>query len=308
VLGTERVHESRYRKRIIVLVVITIQKLIAYMTLVRPKHWLKNVLVFVPILYARNLTNLDLLRDAILCFASFCLLSSAIYAVNDIVDVENDRKHPTKNKRPIASGKISVGEAIVIAIFLCVVGSLLLLIGYNNYRVVLYAVLFALLNIAYSFFLKHIVIIDCFCIAAGFVLRIFAGAAASNSDVSEWLFLTMTAVSLFMAFGKRRVEIVLVDENALTRKALASYNLHFLDGIIFVCAGLSVVFYALWSMASISTMIYTVPLVIFIVCKYLLIVQSETYREDPISIIFGDKGLFLAACIFGLLSVVLLYI
>ena len=117
----------------------------------------------------------------------------------------------------------------------------------------------------------------------------------------------MVAVSLFMAFGKRRGEMMRVNDTDTTRKVLASYNLGFLNGMIFTCAGLSIVFYALWALLSVSMMIYTVPLVIFIVCKYLLIVHGESSHGDPIAVILGDKGLMGAILVFGLLSVILLY-
>jgi 4-hydroxybenzoate polyprenyltransferase len=279
-----------------------------YITLARPSHWLKNGLIFVPLLYANNITQLSLLISAIQCFAAFCLLTSAVYIVNDIIDAAKDRRHPIKKNRPIAAGRVAVNRALFIAVFLYAISFTLTVVGYGNYQVMLFALLYALLNLAYSLLLKHYAILDCFCIAAGFVLRIFAGGAASNSAISEWLFLTMVAVSLFMAFGKRRGEMVQVAANTATRKVLASYNVQFLDGMIFVCAGLSVVFYALWSMLNRPAMIYTVPLVIFIVCKYLLTVHGETSHGDPTAIILSDKGLLLAVGIFGLLSVALLYL
>jgi len=278
-----------------------------YIKLARPKHWLKNGLVFVPLLYAHNMAKPGLLLATVQCFAAFCLLSSAVYIVNDIIDAAEDRKHPLKKNRPIASGALAANRAVIVAAVLFVASLFLTVAGYGNYQVLIFALLYAVLNLAYSFLLKHYAVIDCFCIAAGFVLRIFAGGAAGNSAISEWLFLTMTAVSLFMAFGKRRGEMLQVAADD-TRKVLASYEMQFLTGMIFVCAGLTVVFYALWAMMNMSAMIYTTPLVLFIVSRYLLDIHGKTSHGDPTAIILGDKGLLIAVVIFGLLSVALLYL
>jgi 4-hydroxybenzoate polyprenyltransferase len=279
----------------------------AFIALARPRHWLKNILVFVPFIYAQDLNDLDLFWSVLRCFAAFCLISSSIYAINDLADAAKDRAHPVKCKRPIASGRIGAGAAVAYAAVLLAAGMSAIVFRYGFWHVVAFAAVYYALNIAYSFFLKHYAIIDCFCIAAGFVLRIFAGGAAIGVDITEWLFLTMTTVSLFMAFGKRRGEIIQISDTATTRKVLASYDLEFLNGIVFVCAGLSVVFYALWAMASVPAMIYTVPLVVFIVCKYLLIVHGPVSDGDPTSVILGDKGLIVSIALFGLLSVYLLY-
>ena len=283
-------------------------KIKPYIASVRPKHWLKNIIIFVPLIYAHNLVKPDLFLTTIRCFVVFCFISSAVYVFNDIIDAEKDRKHPVKNKRPIASGQISVRNAIILTAFLFFAGFSLAVIGQSNYYVVLLALSYVVLNFAYSFILKHIVIVDCFCIAAGFVLRIFVGGAANNDRITEWLFLTITVVSLFMAFGKRRGEMIHVNDYFTTRKILANYDLQFLNGMMFVCAGLSVTFYALWAMTSVPLMIYTVPLVIFIICKYLLIIYCETSHGDPTSIILGDKSLMIASGLFGMISVILLYL
>lgn len=280
----------------------------AYIVLTRPKHWLKNALIFVPIVYAHNLFEIDLLLSTMWTFVAFCLVSSAVYVINDIKDVEKDRQHPSKSSRPIASGQVAMKQAKIFAVFLFIIGFILSIVADSNYFVLLFVALYALLNFAYTFKLKHYAIVDCFCIAAGFVLRIYAGGAASGDRITEWLFLTMVAVSLFMAFGKRRGEMIHISDTCATRKVLSNYNLNFLNGMLFACAGLSIVFYSLWAMMNVSTMIYTVPIVVFIICKYLLILHDETSHGDPTSIIWGDKVLLSAIGVFGLLSVALLYL
>jgi 4-hydroxybenzoate polyprenyltransferase len=291
----------------ITLYVIIMQMIKAYVALARPRHWLKNILIFIPLLYAHNLTQPGLLLLTCQCFVAFSLVASAVYVLNDIADANSDRRHPIKGKRPIASGQVLIKQAVIYAIVLFLAGFSLTVAGYGKFSVLLFAALYAVLNIVYSYLLKHYVIIDCFCIAAGFLLRVFAGGAASGSTVSEWLFLTMIAASLFMAFGKRRGEMMQISDNTSSRKVLASYDLPFLNGMIFACAGLAVVFYALWAMSNIASMIYTVPIIIYIVSKYLLIVHSQVSHGDPTSIIMGDKGLLAAIGVFGVLSLVLLY-
>ncbi|MCL2828079.1 MAG: UbiA prenyltransferase family protein [Oscillospiraceae bacterium] len=279
-----------------------------FIVLVRPKHWLKNGLLFVPILYARNLFEVDLFLGVVWAFIAFCLLSSAIYVVNDLVDVERDRRHPIKCGRPIASGQVGRRQAVCLTILLFLGGFSLAILGSDTIFVFLFALCYVLLNLAYSFRLKHYAIIDCFCIAAGFILRIYAGGAASHDGITEWLFLTMTAVSLFLAFGKRRGEMLCVSDAGTTRQVLTRYNLQFLNGIIFVTAGLAVIFYALWAMANAAAMVYTVPLVIFIVCRYLLMIHEANAQGDPTSVILGDSVLLTALGVFGLLSLAVLYL
>jgi 4-hydroxybenzoate polyprenyltransferase len=178
--------------------------------------------------------------------------------------------------------------------------------GCGGNLVCFFALLFFLMNLAYSFKLKHYVIVDCFCIAAGFVLRVFAGGAAYGGGVSDWLFLTIVAMSLFMAFGKRRGELIKTDGSS-TRAVLERYDLIFLNGILFACAGLSIVFYSLWAMDRGNNMIYTVPLIIFIVCKYLLLICDSRSHGDPTTVIFSDKTLLASCGAYGIITVCLLY-
>jgi len=278
-----------------------------FLVLMRPKHYVKNILIFVPIMYSFNLTDAKILLSGLVCFAALCMVASAIYAINDIFDFEIDKAHSINKTRPIAAGLVSKRAAAVFALFLFSLGFSLIFF-FSNALVLFFFALYAILNVAYSFKLKHFAIIDCFCIAAGFVMRIYIGGAvvggAIDEIISEWLFLTITAVSLFLAFGKRRGEMLHV--NGKGRKVLGGYNLDFLNGIIFSCAGVSIIFYALWAMTSVSAMIYTVPVVIFIVCKYLLNVHGASYG-DPVTVIFNDKILVFSIFIFSLMSVIFLY-
>jgi 4-hydroxybenzoate polyprenyltransferase len=165
---------------------------------------------------------------------------------------------------------------------------------------------YALLNFAYSMYLKRKPVFDVFCIAAGFIFRIYAGGTPLYGLVSDWLFLTVVAMSLFMAFGKRRGELTST-ENKTTREVLQKYDLNFLNGMVYMCAGLAVVFYALWAMMRENYMVFTVPIVIFIIARYLLVLQNSEAHGDPTTIIYSDKTILIAGAVYAVLTVVLLY-
>jgi 4-hydroxybenzoate polyprenyltransferase len=175
-----------------------------------------------------------------------------------------------------------------------------------NFWVFVFVAIYLALNISYSLFLKHIPILDCFCIAAGFILRVYAGSMASEVVVSDWLFLTMVSMALFMAFGKRRGELINIGDTS-TRIVLERYNLEFLKGMVFSCAGLTIVFYSLWAMSHKNDIIYTVPLVIFIVARYLLLIHDSAAHEDPTMTIFSDKTLMIACAVYAAFTAALLY-
>lgn len=275
-----------------------------YLKQLRPKSWLKNVFVFVPLVFALELTNFKKLGLALLAFLVFCLVSSAVYIFNDIRDIDKDRRHPQKCTRPIASGAISVKNAVVVMIVLLVLafGTLV----FTNVFTAAIVISYIIINILYTMFLKHYPVYDCFCIATGFILRVYAGAFATGLPVSEWLFLTIVAMSLFMAFGKRRGELLLLDEDD-QRIVLKSYNLIFLNGMMFMCAGLSIVFYSLWAMFREMNMIYTVPIIVFIITKYILLLYNPQSHGDPTTLIFKSKTLLIACGLYALCTILLLY-
>lgn len=275
-----------------------------YIRVIRPKSWLKNIFVFIPIVFSSELLNVQKLSMTVVAFAAFCLVSSAVYVFNDICDADQDAMHPKKCTRPIASGAIKKWTAAVFAVSLATVG-LLVSFLVNVFTGAL-MVAYLLLNVSYTLRLKHKPIFDCFCIAAGFVLRVYTGGAASGEAVSDWLFLTVVSVSLFLAFGKRRGELLKVGDSS-TREVLQWYDLSFLNGMVFVCAGLSVVFYALWAMYRGSNMIYTVPFIIFLISKYLLLIHRNDSHGDPTTVILDDKSLLVACGLYGLLTIALLY-
>jgi 4-hydroxybenzoate polyprenyltransferase len=272
----------------------------------RVKAWLKNVFVFVPIVFAQSLTDAPKLFDTALAFAAFCLVASSVYIFNDICDAKKDALHPVKRHRPVASGAVSIRNAYIFAVVLAMTGCAA---GYAaNVYVALIAFAYLALNITYTLWLKHRPVFDCFCIAAGFILRVYAGGAAINVGITDWLFLTIVVMSLFMAFGKRRGEMVKLSvESNETRSVLSRYDLNFLNNMMFVCAGLSITFYSLWAMNRGFDMIYTVPLIVFIVCKYLLLLYKTDSYGDPTTVIFSDRILLASCGIYALFVVFLLY-
>jgi len=198
----------------------------------------------------------------------------------------------------------------VVMMVLLVSGGLALIATLTAFWTIVFAASYLILNLSYTVYLKHKPILDCFCIAAGFVLRIYAGGAASGETVSDWLFLTIIAASLFMAFGKRRGEMMTATEGN-TREVLSKYDLNYLIGMVFVCAGLSVVFYSLWAINHTNdNMVYTVPFIIFIVLKYLLIIhdgKSDKSQGDPTSVIFNSRTFLMSCGLYAALTVFLLY-
>lgn len=275
-----------------------------YLKEMRIKSWLKNLFVLCPIIFSLELFEWNTLVEAIVLTVAFCLISSAIYVLNDIGDVEKDREHEVKKNRPIAAGKIPISHAWVLLICLMLVGfGMVLLINLPSFLLVL---TYVIINILYSKWLKTVVLIDCFCIATGFILRVMVGGTIVSAGVSGWMFLTVLSLSLFMAFGKRRGELRTYASGE-TRAVLEVYEMNFLNGIVFLCAGLSMVFYSLWAVSQESNLVYTVPIVLFIIMRYLLLVCMGREEADPTTLILSDKTLLVSCGVYALLMLAMLY-
>ncbi len=270
----------------------------------RIKNWLKNVFVLSPLVFSHEFFNIKELIQALLLTLAFCFVSSAIYVWNDINDVENDRKHEVKKNRPIASGNLPIPAGWVLLCVLAVAGCGLAF--FVEKTALYYLVAYIVINLFYSKWLKTKAVIDCFCIAAGFVLRVMVGGTVVSEGISDWMFLTVLALALFMAFGKRRGELDSY-QGGETRDVLMNYDMRFLDGIVFMCAGLTMVFYSLWSISKDTILVYTVPVVLFIVLRYLLLVFKGRKEADPTSMILSDKTLIIAGLICGLMMFFMLY-
>lgn len=275
-----------------------------YLKQMRINSWLKNLFVFFPITFSLELFEPDKLIQAAILTLSFCLISSAIYVLNDISDVEKDRGHAVKKNRPIASGQISVPCARILLVCLAIAGfGLALSVDLFSCLLIL---AYVMINILYSKWLKTKVIIDCFCIAAGFVLRVMVGGTIVSGGVSDWMFLTVIALSLFMAFGKRRGELHHYGASG-TREVLEKYGMTFLNGVVFMCAGLTMIFYSLWSISQGSKLVYTVPFVLFVLIRYLFLVFSGHSEADPTTLVLSDKTLFASCGLCALMMLALLY-
>lgn len=276
-----------------------------YIKLLRVKHYIKNLLVFVPLIFDGSLFEITKLCRAGIGFACFCLVSSAVYILNDYRDIEKDKKHPTKKNRPLASGRISPKIAMGIMV-LCLLVTAILSIWLNDIRAMLCLGLYFVLNVLYSMGLKNKPIIDIVILASGFVIRTFYGGFVVGVEISKWLYLVVTTGSLYMGLGKRRNEL---KQQTETRAVLQYYNVPFLDKNMYVCVALANVFYALWTMEMPNKrMIWTVPVFLIILMCYSLDAEGES-DGDPVEVILRDKiltGLVLAyaVAIFALLYMI----
>jgi 4-hydroxybenzoate polyprenyltransferase len=280
-----------------------------YLKLMRVKHYLKNVLVALPVIFAGVALQPTNILKTLIAFITFSLTSSIIYIINDIRDVEKDRKHPVKKKRPIASGEVSIKAAVILAILLFV-ATIAILYFSNllfNYGVLVLLVYFVL-NLGYSFGLKDIPLVDITILASGFVLRALYGGLLLNIDLSNWLFLTVLSGSFYMALGKRRNELIKL-EGKETRKVLKYYTKEFLDKNMYMFLSLSIVFYSLWSTLGVDNRFFKFSsiLVILILMKYSLNVEQDSLG-DPIEVILGDKILIILAFIYAAYCFAVLYI
>ncbi|MEE2787664.1 MAG: decaprenyl-phosphate phosphoribosyltransferase [Myxococcota bacterium] len=279
----------------------------------RPHQWVKNAFVFAPLVFSRNLTNPDTVLSSLLAFAAFCLSASAIYLINDIADYERDRVHPKKKNRPIASGAISRGVAGAMAV---VIGPLGLSLAYwLNVRTGATLTVYVVMNLFYSFKLKHVVLLDVFIIAAGFLLRVSIGAFAITVGISPWLLLCTFFVALFLAFCKRRHELIsLGAEAAAHRGILAEYSTPFIDKMVSALASMTVMSYALYTIdpaviARLGTdgLIMTLPLVLFGVFRYLYLVHQRQQGGSPTEIVLKDRSVQAIVFIYLAISVCCIY-
>ncbi len=278
-----------------------------YIQLIRIKHWIKNGLIFLPMICSKTI-SLNAFITTIIGFISFSLASSFIYIINDIKDIEKDKMHPRKKERPLPSGKITIKEAIVIAILLLIVA-----IGLNilNIHSILSVSLFILLayliiNICYSFGMKDIAILDVLLLSTGFILRVYYGGSLLDIEVSNWLFLTILCASLFLSLGKRKKELQVCKKS---RKALSQYNESFLNYFQYVFLSCMFIFYSLWTVEQSSKyLVFSVPLLLCIFMKYCLLLEGND-EGDPTTILYSNKSMILLCIIYiaamGILLLVL---
>jgi 4-hydroxybenzoate polyprenyltransferase len=263
----------------------------------RPKQWIKNSFVFAALLFSQNLTNLRLLITSIEAFVTFCFVSVGVYLLNDLLDIEADKNHPKKSLRPLASGKLNpfVAKIGLVVIFTVSLTASYLINAFFSAIVLLYIVV----QVAYSSFLKNVVIMDVFCIAGGFFLRVIGGAEAIAVPVSSWLLVCTIFISLFLGLTKRRHEIVLLSTEAgKHRKVLEEYNSNFLDQLIGIVTAGTVISYSLYTLSietvtkfSTDKLWFTIPIVLYGVFRYLYLVYCKGEGGNPEIVLLGDKHL-----------------
>lgn len=259
-------------------------------------------------LFGKSLFDVTVIPKILWGLLSFCSASSAVYIFNDLCDAEQDKKHPIKCQRPIASGAVSNKAAIAIMVFILLVCIFTnyLASGTNLYPFGILTIYFVQ-NILYSLKLKQIPILDIAILASGFLLRVFYGSAITDIAISKWLYLTVIAVSFYLGLGKRRNELALLEKHE-TRSVLKYYSYSFLDKNMYICSALTIVFYSLWSVDSVTVeflgnnaMVWTVPIVILICMIYSLSVEKSN-ADDPVDILFDNKFL-LVLIVFYCISV-----
>jgi 4-hydroxybenzoate polyprenyltransferase len=255
----------------------------AVIELMRPKQWIKNFFVFSAILFSGNFLKMELLKDNLFTYILFCIGSSVVYILNDIVDIEKDRCHPDKRNRPLPSGRVSKKTAFILAGLLFV---LVLCFSYIllDIRILFIVLLYIIVNICYTFKLKNVVIIDVMTIAFGFVLRVESGSIATGANVSPWLFLCTVLLSLFLALNKRKSElIVLKDRSSSSRVILAKYSVENINKMLTIVNPSILMAYCLYTFGSIQsdTMIFTIPFVLYGIFRYEYLMDRKNIGGKP---------------------------
>jgi decaprenyl-phosphate phosphoribosyltransferase len=268
----------------------------ACLKLLRVSHWLKNLMLFFPTFLGGSMLNPGNISKGYIPFAAFCLTSSGCYVLNDIFDAGSDANHPVKMKRPIASGAVSIRVASLIGILLVAAGILIALQVAKTFLVLL--IIYVVITILYSIRLKEYPIIDIFCISAGFLLRLQAGGVVFNIDISEWLFLSVFLLSLFLSTGKRLCEKNSMGNNAGNhRKTLLTYPPGFLEGTLYMTGGTVLVTYTMYAISR-QSLVFTVPLCCFGLLRYIFRVKSGL-GGDPTESLLKDLPLFVVGLLWA---------
>jgi len=276
-----------------------------YLQLIRIHQWVKNSFVFLPIFFAGELLNTQLFIKTLVGFFIFSFIASSIYVINDYRDVESDRLHPEKKKRPIASGAVSKNEALIVFLFLFATSYLMCWL-WGNWKTAVIVSTYFVINIAYSFKLKHIAIIDIMIIAIGFLLRVFTGGYMTGLIISIWGILLTFFLALIMGIGKRRGELLNEELKGKTRKALDGYNLQFTDMAMTVVSACVIVCYTMYTLDPQTQknfhqdIVYTVIFVVAAIFRYLQ--QSIVFNraESPTKLVFTDLFLQINVILWGL--------
>ncbi len=280
----------------------------------RPQQWVKNGFVLIPLVFAEKVFYFPSLLNGLTAFAIFCLLTGGVYLINDLVDLEADRAHPSKKDRPLASGGISPRLAKVVAgilLFFSLLSATFLDTGFF-----LVVIIYLAIQALYNYRLKDVVILDIFCISSGFLLRMIGGAVAIHVVVSHWLIICTILISIFLALAKRRHELVLLGTESAGnyRKVLSEYDPYLLDQMIGVITGSTLLSYMLYCISpdtiekfQTDHMIYTFPFVLYGILRYLYLIHKKGYGGAPEKVLFSDLPLLLSVMLWGFSSVLIVY-
>lgn len=286
-----------------------------YLQLMRVKHWIKNLLLFFPIIFSGQLLKPDVFFTVFMGFLIFNFTASIIYILNDFKDLERDRQHPKKKSRPLASGQVSRVEAIGVVLLLTVAVIIFAVISCYSplpQYYWLYLFCYFCMNVAYSLYLKHVPLVDVSILAGGYLIRLLCGGELAETGVSEWMFLTVLSAALFLGFGKRRNE--LQQYGFQNRESLKKYTEAFLDKSVWLFLSLTIVFYAL-SCADKNTavaqegihMLWTVPVIILVLLRYSLILENGSSDGDPVEVVQKDRWLTGLIAFYAVSVLILIY-
>lgn len=280
----------------------------------RPHQWLKNIFVFLPLFFDKKLLHIDYLVNAIWAFAAFSLAASAIYCLNDIMDIEADKRHPKKRLRPLASGKITKAQAYVIMVILVLASLAIACIALESKSLLAIIAIYIVLNIGYCIRLKHIAIVDVFIIASGFCLRVAAGGVATDIWISQWIVLQTFLLALFLAFAKRRDDVVIYNrDGSKARKNINRYNLEFLNNAISIVATMTMMCYIMWCVSEeviarmgTNQLYITAVFALMGVMRYLQLTMVDNKSGSPTKILLKDR--FIHFCVAGWVATFLVLI
>lgn len=278
----------------------------------RPKQWTKNIFIFAALIFDHKLLRTDLLLSTLAGFGLLCLLSSTVYLINDLADIEKDRQHPKKRFRPLASGALRPAAAIAAVIVFTLVA--LPLAFWLHWQFGVIALVYLAENLWYSFQLKHVVLIDVLLVALGYLLRVSAGAVLAASAISPWLYICMTLLALFIGFGKRRGELVLMQADPRqARRVLQEYSLPFLDELINLVATATLVSYSFYTFSAENlpknhAMMLTIPFVLYGVLRYLYLIHIKGEGGAPDELVLVDRPLQITLGLWGIVAVLILYL
>ena len=289
------------------------KQLVFLIETLRPKQWTKNVIIFAALVFDNKLLHIRSLLHSFAGFLLFCLISGVVYTLNDIVDLDKDRLHPKKRHRPLPSGRLSKRTALVATTCIALIS--LILAAWLNLFFFIILLSYLLLQLAYAFFLKDIVLLDVMAIAAGFVLRVSAGTPLVLAErFSPWLYICTTLLALFLGLSKRRGEIILLEREAENHRAtLKQYNIYLLDQLINMVTASTIVAYALYTFSAPNlpgnyTMMLTIPFVIYGLFRYMYLIHAEECTLPPDEVLLTDKPFLINILLWGLSATLIMYL